>query len=460
MKIYLYLLIFVVLAMGMACTTSNELEDPGGLREKLENLDGVSVVELVPYYDFGREFLLNVEQPLDHGDSSSGTFTQTVYILHRSESAPVVLGCSGYAAFSDDLHEMTVALDANQVSVSHRYFANSTPADEGYEYLNETQAAADLHRVVELLKEVYSGDWLSSGFGKGGLTALSHRRYYPDDVKATICYSTPFMNGQNDSRPVKYIQTLGADSTREKIKMFREALLKRRSEIYPYIYNFMNYTASYYYYNWSFGADLILELAVLNYPFEYWASRNQDISAVPDSSESADILFSHLTDAVWLEYYSNNYNDYLEPAYYQGMTELGAQAFDTDGLQDLFTSVDVGSGNNPYYEALLSDDLQVNYSSLMMDDLTNWLVSDGNNIIYLYGEMDPMSAVSIDLSGTATNAIKLVQSGLDRYVNTGDLDDAGLVYNALSDWMGFQIEPLSKGICTDIVNHLKVPLQE
>jgi len=71
-----------------------------------------------------------------------------------------------------------------------------------------------------------------------------------------------------------------------------------------------------------------------------------------------------------------------------------------------------------------------------------------------------MSAVSIDLSGTGTNAIKLVQSGLDRYVNTGDLDDAGLVYNALSDWMGFQIEPLSKGICTDIVNHLKVPLQE
>ena len=177
-------------------------------------------------------------------------------------------------------------------------------------------------------------------------------------------------------------------------------------------------------------------------------------------SPPADILFSHLTDAVWLEYYSNNYNDYLEPAYYQGMTELGAQAFDTDGLQDLFTSVDVGSGNNPYYEALLSDDLQVNYSSLMMDDLTNWLVSDGNNIIYLYGEIDPMSAVSIDLSGTATNAIKLVQSGLDRYVNTGDLDDAGLVYDALSDWMGFQIEPLSKGICTDIVNHLKVPLQE
>ncbi|MDO9547671.1 MAG: hypothetical protein Q7J65_01730 [Candidatus Marinimicrobia bacterium] len=84
--------------MFISCAESTGLEDPGGLRERIGNLKGVTVVELVPYYDFDREFLLDIEQPLDHQDSSAGTFTQRAYLLHNNESGPIVMASGGYSA--------------------------------------------------------------------------------------------------------------------------------------------------------------------------------------------------------------------------------------------------------------------------------------------------------------------------------------------------------------------------
>jgi len=230
-RIVFFLIIALVGSLFFSCSESTGLKDADGLRERIGNLEGVNVIELVPYYGFEREFLLEIEQPVNHQDSSGETFIQRAYLLHNSESGPVVLGANGYAAFADDLYEMTVAFNANQISVTHRYFSGAVPGSGDYQYLTTEQAAADLHRIVELFKEIYPENWLSSGFGKGGLTALAHRRYYPDDVAATITYSTPFLNGQNDSRPIEYMNTVSDDSTCEEIKMFQEALLKRRSEI-------------------------------------------------------------------------------------------------------------------------------------------------------------------------------------------------------------------------------------
>ncbi|MBU0712229.1 hypothetical protein KJ762_13895 [bacterium] len=141
--------------MFVSCSNSTGLEDPDGLRERIGNLKGVTVVELVPYYDFDREFLMEIEQPVDHQDSSAGTFTQRAYLLHNNESGPMVLASGGFSAASDDLHEMTVALNANQISVTHRYFSGAVPGTEDYQYLTMEQAAGDYHRIVELFKEIY-----------------------------------------------------------------------------------------------------------------------------------------------------------------------------------------------------------------------------------------------------------------------------------------------------------------
>ncbi len=433
----------------ISCGNSNGLEDPGGLRERIGNLKGVTAVELVPYYNFDREFLMEIEQPVDHQDSSAGIFTQRAYLLHNSESGPMVLASGGYEAFSDDLHEMTIALNANQLSVTHRYFSGAVPGNGDYQYLTMEQAAGDYHRIVELFKEIYPESWLSSGFGKGGLAALSHRRFYPDDVEATVAYSAPFLSGQNDFRPIDYIKTISEDSTYEKIKMFQEVLLRRRSEILPYVNYFMNYTAYNYYYNWSLNADLILELAVMDYPFEYWSYHDEDLIEIPDTSESAEILFDHFYQVVTLDYLSDDYINYFEPSVYQSMTELGAVAYDTDHIKDSLMIVDLDGSVNYNYEILAPQDVEMIYNPDVLTDLQNWLKGDGNNIVYLYGELDPITSTAIDLSGGATNAIKLIQTGEDHYIGIENFDEADQVYNALSNWMGFEVEPLVKPVGID-----------
>ena len=461
-KIHVLFRVFLLVGVSflISCSTSTELEDPGGLRAKLKSLEGVTVVELAPYYDFDREFLLEIEQPVDHADSNGATFTQTAYLLHNDAASPMILGASGYSAYADDLYEMTIALNANQIVVSHRYFSGSVPDGNDFDHLTMKQVAGDLHRIVMLLKEVYPENWMGSGFGKGGLTTLAHKRYYPNDVEAAVVYSTPFFDGQNDTRPMDYVKVLGADSTYDKIKMFQEAILKRRSEITPYIYEFMYYMYNYYNYSWMHNEDWVLEMAALDYPFDYWSFNNQDISEVPDTSESADVLFDHLYEVVWLEYYSDNYISYLEPARYQAMTELGAETFETDHIQNLLEEVDVTEGSNFYYESLLSDDLDLDYSSEGMDDLKNWLLTEGDNIVYLYGELDPYSVAAINLSGSGTNAIKIVQPGIDHYIGIEEVTDADQVYNALSDWMGFEIEPLSKTVVSSDERRIKLKLSD
>ncbi|MDO9547675.1 MAG: hypothetical protein Q7J65_01750 [Candidatus Marinimicrobia bacterium] len=84
------------------------------------------------------------------------------------------------------------------------------------------------------------------------------------------------------------------------------------------------------------------------------------------------------------------------------------------------------------------------YNPDVLTDLQDWLKSEGNNIVYLYGELDPITATAIDLSGSATNALKLIPSGEDHYIGIEKFDEAGQVYNALSNWMGFEVQPLSK----------------
>ena len=51
------------------------------------------------------------------------------------------------------------------------------------------------------------------------------------------------------------------------------------------------------------------------------------------------------------------------------------------------------------------------------------------------GDPSPLSAAAIDLSSSATNAIKTVQSGSDHFVRIEEIYNADQVYNTLEDWM-------------------------
>ncbi len=91
-------------------------------------------------------------------------------------------------------------LDANFVSVEHRFFGPSTPQEKDWDFLTIQQAAGDYHHVRTLLGAIYKDQWISTGISKGGETATYYRFFYPDDVVVTVPYVAPFPIGLKDQR--------------------------------------------------------------------------------------------------------------------------------------------------------------------------------------------------------------------------------------------------------------------
>src|SRR4029453_18614710 len=89
---------------------------------------------------------------------------------------------------------------ANQPPPGHRYFEPSRPDQTDWSFDSIRQSATDEHRIIEQLKSIYTARWLTTGHSKGGMTAVYHRRFFPDDVDATVAYVAPISFSRADDR--------------------------------------------------------------------------------------------------------------------------------------------------------------------------------------------------------------------------------------------------------------------
>jgi hypothetical protein len=124
---------------------------------------------------------------------------------------------------------------------------------------------------------------------------------------------------------------------------------------------------------------------------------------------------------------------FYEPVFYQFYTELGYYRLVTDHLQGLLITLP-----NISYSFFAPQGVSLNFDPAVMQDVLQWLQTEGNNIIYIYGELDPWTAGAVELTGQ-TNALKIVQPGANHYINIVDLDEKALVYSTLESWLGVQI---------------------
>jgi len=74
-----------------------------------------------------------------------------------------------------------------------------------------------------------------------------------------------------------------------------------------------------------------------------------------------------------------------------------------------------------------------------MQDIIQWLQNYGDNIVYIYGSIDPYTAAAIELTGSA-NAIKIIQSGASHSIKINSLDEKQKFYNALNEWLDVNIQ--------------------
>jgi len=236
-QIRYYMLAALATMMLVGCTEDNNMDAipqpvPAGIPETdevikaLSDIPGVTNVRLVDEENTDDDvpsYTFSFEQPIDHNRPELGTYLQACRLRYKGAEKNVVVLTHGYNMEYYDT-DLATQLDANQLSIEHRYFGQSLPEpfdNVDMTYLNSYQQACDIHNIVSTLKKYLfkTGKWASTGTSKGGITTAL-QAYWSDYYKWTdfnvyVPFCAPFLTGTdytdgthscNDITPGTYLK--------------------------------------------------------------------------------------------------------------------------------------------------------------------------------------------------------------------------------------------------------------
>lgn len=397
------------------------------IRDQLATIDDIRVKSIETRDGFLQSFEIFITQPLDHSAPDSGFFEQRLYLDHVDAMQPVVFITEGYQIGGHVRSELCDLLNANQLRVEHRYFGESAPDSMNWQYLTVKQSVEDLHKIAGLFKKVYSGKWISTGISKGGQTTLFYKRFYPNDVDVAIPMVAPIPLAVEDSRLDEHLATVGNEACREKIKAFQRNVLEKRDAMLPLFETWAIEKNEVF----PDGAEVALEYTVLEYSFSFWQWGRWRCDQIPDENATADEMFSHLEKMNIFGLYTKDGIATYEPFFYQAMTELGYYGFVHDHLEDLLEAV-----SEPTNAIFAPQDADLTYRPEVMQDIHSWLVNEGNNILYIHGELDTWTGAGV-IPSEGTNALRMVNPGgyHDTRINSFPPQMRQEIYGVLSRWL-------------------------
>lgn len=340
-------------------------------------------------------YLLYISQPLDPEDPALGTYPQRVMVNISSPEKPIVFVTEGYAADyalrPQYAHELSDLLDANQVVVEHRFFAPSVPEGDSipWQYLTAENAAADHHRVITALKTCLRGKWISTGISKGGQATMFHRTLYPDDVDASLAYVAPLNFSVEDLRVYDFLDQVGEEECRNKVRRFQEMMLRNKPLLLPHFEKVAQGKKLEY----TMGLEAAYELIVLEYAFAFWQWGNWPCEAIPTDTSQPRQLIRHLDDIAGLDWVAKSFVE-NHPFFYQALTQIGMYGYRLEDFGALITALDKGT-----FHFACPPGIQCTFNPDLMQEVDSFLRHRAERFMLLYGEWDPWSATAVQWSG-------------------------------------------------------------
>ena len=378
---------------------------PSGCRpdvaEQLAGIEGLTATEVPSNVPGTRRFELEYRQPEDHDRPDGPWFTQRISLLHASLDAPMVLNTQGYELWTGTT-DLQVLLACNQLQVEHRFFGDSVPASGDWSLLTIRQAAADHHRIVAALAPVYGGAWLSTGYSKGGMTATYHRRFYPHDVDATVAFVAPLSLGAPDDRYIDFLAAAGTPSCNQALLDLQRETLGRRDAMVPRIAALPGAT-----FDRIGGVNAAFESIVIELPFVFWQySGVTSCSQIPPTTADDQTIFDFVDLAGGWIFASDAFFDLYDPYFYQAHAELGFPAVARGHIADLLQTdaVDLEQGLPPVGADPVFD-------PAAMTDIASWVATEGERLMFVYGEWDPWTGGAYELGDAADSYRFVVPQG-------------------------------------------------
>jgi hypothetical protein len=410
-----------------APVTGNILEDLRAVPGMVEVTEGSTTIQ---GYRF---FRLVYEQPVDHLQPDGARFTQRIMLMHRGYDRVTVLATNGYfVPTSDGRFEPTQLLAGNQVSVEHRYFVPSRPVPTDWSKLDIWQAATDHHRIVTALRHIYPGPWINTGGSKSGMAAVYHHRFYPDDVIGTVAYVAPLSLDDGDARYIDFVENAGPSADcRQRLRDFQRAVLTNRDAMKTRMASESGASFA------KLGMDKALEHATLELPFAMWQySSASTCTRIPAPDATAGTIYAFLDEIADVRAYSDQEVERYGPYYYQAAHQLGFPAINEEHVADLLLHPGTDTA-----AAYLPAGTSVTYDPEVMQDIDQWVRTEGRGLLFIYGEYDPWTAAAFEL-GDAQDSLKLIvpagnHSSSVRQLTEADQDRAEqLVEGWLADALG------------------------
>jgi hypothetical protein len=431
-SVRVFLLYSVLLFTIISCSSGKELQQgESKLYKWLLSQPDLTVKKLESNEMFSEIYEIFIEQPIDHFNPNSPKFKQQFYLSHKDEDLPMVAELDGYSV-NNRPNELSRLLNCNQIIVEHRYFGESLPEPFDWKYLDIRQAAADHHRIIQKLKEFYKDKWITTGISKGGSTVIFHRRFYPDDVDATVAYVAPINRSPEDQRVYEWLKNVSTEECRNKVRDFQKMILKKRDVFYPmFLQNAEKDSLTYN----IVGSEKAFEYSVLEYSFAYWQWSDGDCSKIPDSTNSNEEIFDHFKKNSGVDYFSDRDITSIYPFFYQCYTEYGYYGYDIEPFKDYLKYAD---GHTPFF---IPDNLKLTFNPEPMKDVSHWVENEGNNFIFIYGGNDPWTSTGVCLTGK-TNSLKMIlPNGSHRTrIKSFPPNERELIYKKLEDWLDIRIE--------------------
>lgn len=422
-----------VTVLGIVLLCFSLLFSQNDLKKNLESLPGILNVEIIqPDSEYNEAYKIFIEQPIDHNHPEGKKFKQKFYLSHKDVSLPMVIELDGYNIDYNRENELSSILKCNKIVVEHRYFGESKPDSLDWNYLTIEQAANDHHKIIETLKKIYDKQWITTGISKGGQTTYIHKYYFPDDADASVCYVAPLNLAPEDPRIYHFLDNVGTKECRDKMVAFQREVLKREDELIPMFIEDTKKSG----YNYSIGDyEFIFEYVVLEYGFAFWQWQYTKCSQIPDTTASNDDLFEHLKTGSSFSYFSDQEIESNLPFIYQAYTQMGYYGYDISNFKDLLKEV-----KEPTSRIFLPDYMKPVYDCCIMQEINTWIQKHGNNMIFIYGEIDSWSATAVELTGE-TNSIKMVKPGGNHRTRIKSFNekDQEYIINTIEDWIGYEV---------------------
>jgi len=423
-----------ILFLGIISITKAQTKN---LENLLFELPDVIFRKIETAKGFESTYELKIKQPKDHTDPSKGFFYQRVFLTHKGFDRPTVIITEGYKRSKNKIYELTELIGANQIDVEHRFFGKSIPEPRDYKYLNLKQATADLHQVRELLGRIYKSKWLSTGISKGGATTIFYKYFYPNDVDVSVPYVAPINRSFEDPRIYSFLDQVGSNDCRKKIKDFQVRLFKNRDKIMPLLKFYSKGRKSKFTY---VPIEKAFEYAILEYPFSFWQFGSVDCNEIPDKNASVEDLVLHMNRVSDIHFYSDAKIDYLEPHYYQSAEEMGYYGYEIKKFRKYLKFIP--KRKNPHATFIPSRSEKIVFNDETLVGVNKWLDKEADKLIYIYGEIDTWSATAVPENSKVDSEWFFMEGkhhGNARIKNMNNSEKERLIAT-LEKWLSIKIE--------------------